>query len=246
MRKQIRILITAGPTHEPVDCVRFLGNRSSGRMGAALAHAAAAAGHRVTLLMGPVGHSPVCDGCEVHRFRTCADLSALLDVHVAAADVLIMAAAVADYTPVPLAAISGGKFRRGDGGERVMLELVPTQDLLAKVARTRRHDQLLVGFALEPREQMLASARAKLERKGVDLVVANPLESMDSGEIEAVVVRADGEVRPPERLMHKEAMARWFMAHLAGDIVRICHQNVSPASEEGVGDCSLLPGVMNR
>ncbi len=246
MREQTHIVITAGPTHEPVDCVRFLGNRSSGRMGIALAHAAVEAGHRVTLLLGPVAHRPACEGCEVHRFRTCADLSVLLDAHAASADVLIMAAAVADYTPVPLAAISGGKFRRLDHGERVLLELVPTEDLLARVARTRRDNQLLVGFALEPREQMIASAHAKLVRKRVDLVVANPLESMDASEIEAVIVRAEGEVRPPELLMTKEAFAGWFMAFLADDVARVCYQSKAAASESGVSDCSLLNGGMNR
>jgi phosphopantothenoylcysteine synthetase/decarboxylase len=182
----------------------------------------------------------------VHRFRTCADLGVLLDAHAASADVLIMAAAVADYTPVPLAAISGGKFRRLDHGERVLLELVPTEDLLARVARTRRDNQLLVGFALEPREQMIASAHAKLVRKRVDLVVANPLESMDASEIEAVIVRAEGEVRPPELLMTKEAFAGWFMAFLADDVSRVCYQSKAAASESGVSDCSLLNGGMNR
>ncbi|MCX5688823.1 MAG: phosphopantothenoylcysteine decarboxylase [Planctomycetota bacterium] len=246
MREQVRVVITAGPTHEPVDCVRFLGNRSSGRMGMALAHAAAEAGHQVTLLLGPVGHAASCDGVAVHRFRTCTDLGALLDVHAASADVLIMAAAVADYRPVPLAAISGGKFRRGESGARVLLELVPTEDLLAKVARGRRADQLLVGFALEPREEMIASAHAKLVRKGVDLVVANPLESMDAGAIEGVIVRPEGEVRPPEPLMTKEAFARWFMSFLADDIMRVCYQGGASASETGVRDCSFSSGGLNR
>lgn len=125
-----------------------------------------------------------------------------------------MAAAVADYRPRPNPAMSGGKFRRTSAP--LTLELEPTPDLLAGVASRRSPGQLLVGFALEPREELLASAKAKLERKKIDLVVGNPLETMDSDAIEAIVISRDGrEARPPGSngtpAMPKGAFAGWLL-----------------------------------
>ena len=209
----IKLLITAGPTHEPIDAVRFLGNRSSGRMGVAIADAAADLGFAVTLLLGPVHVKPRHPGVRVERFRTVDDLQALLGAHVPHADGLIMAAAVADYRPKPLAALSGGKFRRTGGN--VMLELEPTPDLLAGVGATRRAEQLLIGFALEPRDEMLSSARRKIEKKNIEICIANPLETMDAADIEAVVVHRDGELETPPSKMSKEAFANWMMSRYA-------------------------------
>lgn len=206
------LLITAGPTHEPIDAVRYLGNRSSGRMGVALADAAAAAGHSTTLLLGPSALLPASPSVRVHRFITTSDLQILLREHAPRADILIMAAAVADYRPKPLAALSGGKFRRTS--EKIMLELEPTQDLLAEVGATRRAEQLLVGFALEPREEMIESARRKIEKKNIDLCIANPLETIDAPEIEAVLVYRDGRIEPGPGRMKKEQFAVWFIAKL--------------------------------
>lgn len=208
-----RMLITAGPTHEPIDAVRFLGNRSSGRMGIALAQAASAAGHRVVLLLGPTGVSFDDSSVRVIRFRTAEDLRELLAQETPRADIVVMAAAVADYRPKPLAEISGGKFRRSD--RPAVLELEPTPDLLAEVSRRRHPGQRLIGFALEPRAEMIASARAKLERKGVDLVVANPLETMDALEIEGVVVGPGGlAIHPPRVSMSKPEFASWLVGVL--------------------------------
>ncbi len=187
-----RVLITSGPTHEPIDRVRFLGNRSSGRFGSALADVAAAQGHRTVVLQGPVKFSPLRTDVEVRNFSTCSDLQTLLRQSTGGFDILIMAAAVADYRPKPNPALSGGKFRRTNAP--LTLELEPTPDLLAEVSATRQPGQLLVGFALEPRADLLESARAKLERKRIDMVVANPLEAMDSPEAEVTVVYADGRV----------------------------------------------------
>jgi phosphopantothenoylcysteine decarboxylase/phosphopantothenate--cysteine ligase len=206
------MLITAGPTHEPIDAVRFIGNRSSGRLGHALAAEAATRGWLVTLLMGP-GTIPTRDPPDsrttILRFQTAADLQGLLRAQARNADVVVMAAAVADFRPK--AALDGpkGKIRRKDAD--LVLRLEPTPDLLAEVASNRRKGQLLVGFALEPREAMIVSAREKLERKGVDLVVANPLETMDSESIEAVVIGRDGfETKTPERVS-KAAFAPWLL-----------------------------------
>lgn len=212
-----RMLITAGPTHEPIDAVRFIGNRSSGRMGVAIAEAAANAGWDVTLLLGPMTIVPEDARVKVIRFRTCDDLRGLLATHVSAADVLVMAAAVADYRPKVDPAFQGGKFRRT--GQKMVLELEPTPDLLAEVSRTRRtgpvDGQLMVGFALEPRDELLQSAKDKLARKGVDMVVANPLETMDSSEIEGLIVSRDGETRPTSGVrMSKVAFAAWLVERI--------------------------------
>jgi len=207
------MLITAGPTHEPIDAVRFIGNRSSGRLGSALAIEAAARGWAVTLLMGPGGVLPPAQSSidsmvRVLRFRTAADLQGLLREHVEEADVLVMAAAVADFRPKDGAKF-GGKFRRKDA--ELVLTLEPTPDLLAEVAGSRRPEQLMVGFALEPREEMMKSAREKLERKRVDLVVANPLETMDSENIEAVVIGRDGFEERTAGAVSKAAFAPWLL-----------------------------------
>ncbi|MBX3378216.1 MAG: phosphopantothenoylcysteine decarboxylase [Phycisphaeraceae bacterium] len=203
------LLITAGPTHEPIDAVRFLGNRSSGRLGVALADEAARRGWAVTLLLGPVTRTPSDSRVRVVRFRTCADLEALLAEEAPKCRVLVMAAAVADYRPKVDPAFFGGKFRRKN--EKLTLELEPTPDLLAQVAAKRKPDQLLVGFALEPREELLASARQKLERKKIDMVVGNPLETMDGESIEAIVLGKDGTEVRTGGVLSKTEFAPWLM-----------------------------------
>jgi phosphopantothenoylcysteine decarboxylase/phosphopantothenate--cysteine ligase len=188
-------------------------------MGVALADEAARAGWEVVLLLGPVAVVPSEAGVRVMRFRTCEDLRVLLDAEVVGADVLVMAAAVADYRPKVDPAFQGGKFRRT--GQKMVLELEPTPDLLAGVSVRRRADQLMVGFALEPRQELLESARAKLERKGVDMVVANPLETMDSPDIEGMLVTARGVIRPDGAeadaagRMSKGAFAAWLVRRIA-------------------------------
>lgn len=121
---------------------------------------------------------------------------------------VVMAAAVADYRPKVDPAMWNGKFRRVAGNLR--LELEPTPDLLAEVSASRKPGQLLIGFALEPRGELVASALAKLERKGVDLVVGNPLETMDSPEIEATLFARGGTATPAPK-MSKDAFAAWLM-----------------------------------
>lgn len=211
-----RVLITAGPTHEPIDAVRFLGNRSSGTLGVALALAAAERGHSVTLLLGPTAMGLTDTRVRLRRFRTAADLEALLKEEAPACDLLIMAAAVADYRPVTPPGLdpATGKLRRED--KRLTIELEPTADLLAGCAARRKPGQQIVGFALEPRERMLASARAKLERKKVDAIVANPLETMDAPTIEATLVRADGADERTDGPIDKARFADWLLDRLLG------------------------------
>ncbi|QOJ01605.1 MAG: phosphopantothenoylcysteine decarboxylase [Phycisphaeraceae bacterium] len=208
-----RLLITAGPTHEPIDDVRYLGNRSSGRLGVALADEAARRGWTTTLLLGPTAVTPSDSRVAVRRFRTCAELQHLLDAEWPPADTLIMAAAVADYRPLPPATHPGEpphKIRRADGPLTLTLE--PTPDLLAHLAASRRPGQSIVGFALEPRETLFDAAADKLRRKGVDLIVANPLETMDSHDIDAIVLAREGPAIPPPGPMPKPAFARWLLS----------------------------------
>lgn len=209
----LRILITAGPTHETIDAVRFIGNRSSGRLGRNLADEAAERGWDTTLCLGPVMDPTTSHGrVRTLRFASCADLERLLEAEMPKADVLVMAAAVSDYRPIPEEADPDGKRRRT--GEDMVLRLESTPDLLAGCAARRRPGQLLIGFALEPADQMIASARRKLERKNVDAIVANPLETMDAGGIRATLVARpelgiDG--TETDGKISKTAFASWLL-----------------------------------
>lgn len=203
------MLITAGPTHEPIDAVRYLANRSSGRMGLSLAEAALARGHTVTLLLGPSALCPP-PGADVHAFTSTADLERLLETHWPQSDVLLMTAAVADYRP---ARMPQGKIRRSASALR--LELEPTPDLLAAAVAAARPGQTVIGFALEPAEELEGAARAKLGAKGAHAIVANPLETMGSRTIWAIVLLPDGRVlRPPGGTLSKRAFADWLLDQL--------------------------------
>ena len=199
-----RLLITAGPTHEPIDAVRYLANRSSGKLGVALAAAGRAAGWDVTLLLGPSCVPPPADA-HVERFESTADLAGLLDEHFGGCDVLVMAAAVADYRPVRSTA---GKLPRT--AEKRTIELEPTPDLVAACAERKRPDQHVIGFALETPERLNARAAEKLSRKRLDAIVANPLATMGGGEIEATIMTASGETHSPGS-MTKQEFARWLI-----------------------------------
>ena len=204
-----RVLISAGPTHEPIDAVRYLGNRSSGRLGVCLAETAVAMGCTTTLLLGPSSQAPAKHSAlTIHRFQSCADLETLLKETWPAQDLLFMAAAVADYRPVHTN--EHGKLRRTPG--TVSLELEPTPDLLAELAGQSRPDQLRIGWALEPREELMDSARAKLARKQLDAIIANPLNTVDSKEIEPTLILADGSIHtPPTKCLSKTDFAGWLL-----------------------------------
>ncbi len=187
-----RVLVTAGGTREPIDGVRFVGNRSSGRMGVALADEALARGADVTTLLANAALRPA--GGAVVETPTAADLEREAVARAAEADVVLMAAAVADYRP--LAPLAGKRPRDG----RWTLELEPTVDILARIGAARRPGQVLVGFAAEAGEG-LDRARRKRERKGVDFVVLNDVSRPDIGfdvdRNEVVLVGADGDERLP-------------------------------------------------
>ncbi|MCA3005209.1 MAG: phosphopantothenoylcysteine decarboxylase [Planctomycetaceae bacterium] len=226
-----RLLITAGPTHEPIDSVRFIGNRSSGKLGIAIAQAAARRGDRVTLLLGPVGTETTAladTGVVTRRFRTSADLQTLLVRHFRSCDLLIMAAAVADFRPKrPPAA--GEKLKRSAQG--LTLRLEPTPDLVAACAAARRtrHPQQIVGFALEPASRLAWSAKEKLIRKRLNAVVANPLETMDSDRIHATVYGFD-DGRPTALAATGSRLAK---AAFGPWLLRVIDQLPPHASPEG-------------
>jgi phosphopantothenoylcysteine decarboxylase / phosphopantothenate---cysteine ligase len=167
------VLITAGPTREDLDPVRFLTNRSSGKMGYALAEAAIRRGAHVILVSGPTELDPPEKGDWV-PVRTAEEMRRAVLDHFGAANIVIMAAAVADYRP---AAASATKMKRSS--ERVMLELEPTPDILAELGRDKAN-RVLIGFAAET-EHVAENARAKLARKGADVIVANDVTQEGAG-----------------------------------------------------------------
>jgi phosphopantothenoylcysteine decarboxylase/phosphopantothenate--cysteine ligase len=171
----LRVLITAGPTREPLDPVRYLTNRSSGKMGYALAEAAIARGAEVVLVSGPVSLSaPV--GAQVVRVTTASEMAEACRVYAEHADVIIASAAVADYTP---ATVAEQKIKKsGDGS--FTLTLTPTEDILKGLGQRKRPGQILVGFAAET-ENVLAHAKAKLETKNLDMIVANDVTQPGAG-----------------------------------------------------------------
>lgn len=192
----VRALLTAGPTREPIDPVRFISNASSGRQAAALASEALARGWSVDVVSGPL-EVELPPGAARHPVSTAAEmLEACLRLH-PSADVVIGAAAVSDYRP---ARFSPAKRRRGDGAW--ILELVPTPDILGELGRAKG-DRIHAGFALES-EDLVENARRKLREKNLDLIVANPVEAIGSAESRYHLVSADGSVRELGRLSKVE------------------------------------------
>ncbi|MFE0136681.1 bifunctional phosphopantothenoylcysteine decarboxylase/phosphopantothenate--cysteine ligase CoaBC [Streptomyces sp. NPDC059037] len=189
------VVVSAGGTREPLDPVRFLGNRSSGKQGYALARSAAARGARVTLLSANAA-LPDPAGVDVVPVGTAVQLREAVLKAAADADAVVMAAAVADFRPETYAT---GKIKKKDGQEPAPIALVRNPDILAEIAGDRpRPGQVVVGFAAET-DDVLANGRAKLARKGCDLLVVNEVgerKTFGSEENEAVVLGADGSETP--------------------------------------------------
>jgi phosphopantothenoylcysteine decarboxylase/phosphopantothenate--cysteine ligase len=191
----MRVLITAGPTYEPIDPVRFIGNRSSGQMGAALASAALAGGHSVTLILGPVT-APMPENVRRIDVFSSRDMHAAVLHEFPQHDLLIMAAAVADFRPK---SVNEQKVERGG---TMTIELESTEDILAAAGAIKRPDQRTIGFSLVRRGD-LARSREKLRRKNADLIVYNPLDTMSSKTIESILLWPDG--RTEELPMREKA-----------------------------------------
>lgn len=182
--RAVRILVTAGPTRERIDAVRWITNASSGKMGYALAAAARSHGHSVTLVSGPCALD--CpNGVERVFVESAIDMKRAVDARFRSCDIVLMAAAVADYRP---RRAHRGKIKKT--AETLTLELVRNPDILAGLGKKKK-GQVLVGFALETKN-LLHSAKEKLERKRLDLIVANGPENLDSGRATVTIVAKDG------------------------------------------------------
>jgi phosphopantothenoylcysteine decarboxylase / phosphopantothenate---cysteine ligase len=207
----LRVLVTAGGTREPIDAVRYVGNRSSGRMGVALAADAARRGAEVVLIGANLALDPP-PGVHLIAVTTAAELEQAARAEFPACDVLLMAAAVADFKP---AQASDGKIKKADRAE-LEVRLEPTTDVLAALAAERRDGQTLVGFAAEHGEGARDHARAKLARKGLDAVVLNDVSQpgigFDSEDNEVVVITPTGEHDVPRG--PKSAVAVAILDHV--------------------------------
>ena len=194
----LRVLVTAGGTQEPIDSVRFVGNRSSGRMGFALGAEAVRRGAEVTLIAANVT-LPKPDGVRLVEVATAAELESAARAEHPDTDVLLMAAAVADFRPL---AATGAKIKK-EGREGLTLSFEPTADILQALSKLRRPGQTLVGFAAEHGESGSEQARAKLARKGLDAIVVNDISRADIGfdapDNEVVIVTGAGERAVPRR-----------------------------------------------
>lgn len=191
----VRVLVTAGGTREPIDEVRFIGNRSSGRMGVALAAEASSRGAKVTLILANGDVDPAC-AADVIRVETADELSSALDREFPDCDLLLMAAAVADFRPSGPAA---GKIDKSLGTPRIELEPVP--DLLCGLATRRREGQTLIGFAAEHGDGVLR-AKGKLEAKGLDGIVFNDISQpgigFDSQDNAVTLISRSGTAEVPQ------------------------------------------------
>ena len=170
-----KILISAGPTHEPIDPVRFIGNRSSGLMGIELAKAFASCGAEVNLVLGPSKYVVEHPNISVTRVTTAAEMYQSVTSLYGNADITVMAAAVADFTP---SHTEKEKIKKEEGIESIVLK--PTKDILKELGAKKRNDQLLIGFALET-ENETQNATKKLQSKNLDLIVLNSLKDKGAG-----------------------------------------------------------------
>ncbi|MGA0845325.1 MAG: phosphopantothenoylcysteine decarboxylase [Luteolibacter sp.] len=211
----MRVLVTAGPTREPIDPVRFLSNRSSGRMGYELAAAFQHSGHSVLLISGPTALD-VPDGVDFIPVETAGEMDEAVRGQIGRMDVAVFAAAVADYTP---AVLEGQKIKKS--AESYRLELVRTPDILGAARQEMGFGGTLVGFAAET-EHLLQNAREKLDRKRCDLIIANlvstPGIGFDAVDNEVTLLTKDAVTALPRASKHD-------LAHRLVDVILEIHQS---------------------
>jgi phosphopantothenoylcysteine synthetase/decarboxylase len=198
----VTFLITAGPTREAVDPLRYISNRSSGKMGYAIADAALDAGHDVILISGPVNLAPPRNAKFV-SVSTSDEMFDAVHQHADSSDICVLCAAVADYKP---AQVSPVKIKKRVAG--ISLELIPTRDILQSLGQRHKRKFLLVGFAAET-DHLEANARKKLRKKNCDIIVANDARvGMESDENELLILFRDGEMkkisRAPKKILARE------------------------------------------
>ena len=197
-------LITAGPTREPIDPVRYISNRSSGRMGYAIAEAALDVGHDVILISGPVDLEPPVNA-KFSSVSTSDEMFEAVHRHADESDVCVLCAAVADYKP---AQVSPVKIKKST--DAISIQLVATRDILQSLGRQRARKFLLVGFAAET-DHLEANAAKKLREKNCDIIVANDARiAMESDENELLILFRDGETkkisRAPKKILARELL----------------------------------------
>ena len=194
-------LITAGPTREPIDPVRYISNRSSGKMGYAIAETALDAGHDVILISGPVNLAPP-HKAKFISVSTSDEMFDAVHQYADSSDICVLCAAVADYKP---AEVSSVKIKKG--GAQVSLELIPTRDILESLGQRQNRQFLLVGFAAET-DHLEANATRKLREKNCDMIVANDARvGMETDENELLILFANGETKKISRA------PKTFLAH---------------------------------
>ncbi len=207
----MNILITAGPTREYLDDVRYLSNASTGRMGYALATAAVAAGHAVTLVTGPTSLPTPAGLIQVHRVESARQMLAAVEQEFAAADVLVACAAVSDYRVREQFA---GKLKR-EKQETLLLELVRNPDIVHQMSERRQEGQTIIGFALEAADGE-QNARDKLRRKGLDAIVLNAVSAIGAEQNDVVVYFADDQV--PRRVMGPKGLVAEELISIAREL----------------------------
>ena len=213
METQKTILITAGPTREKIDAVRFITNRSTGKMGYALAKAAVNQGFRVILISG-VTNLPKVDGTEFIQIESAAEMAEAVKKYADSADFIIMSAAVADYRPK---FVHTNKMKKTDGDLTLILER--TEDILKYLGENKKPNQLLIGFAAET-DDLIANAKGKLERKNLDYIIANDVSKSDRGfgsDNNAVtILKRDGS-REDINLLDKSELAEILITKICGN-----------------------------
>jgi phosphopantothenoylcysteine decarboxylase/phosphopantothenate--cysteine ligase len=222
----LKLLVSAGGTREPIDEVRFVGNRSSGKMGFAIAEQAAARGAEVTVVAANVALDRNPDITYIN-VSTAAELEQAIREHFPASDALVMSAAVADFTP---ATPKAGKIKKA-GRKKMKVKLVSTNDVLAGLKDIRREGQIVVGFAAEAGEALLPEAQRKLEAKGLDMIVANDIADPTIGfEVDAnqvTLITKGGEPEHPPR---------GTKAQIASAILDRVETLLRPADRESAAD----------
>jgi phosphopantothenoylcysteine synthetase/decarboxylase len=205
---RVTFVITAGPTREPIDPVRYISNRSSGKMGYAIADAALDAGHDVILISGPVNLAPPRN-TKFISVSTSDEMFDAVDQHADSSDICVLCAAVADYKPVEVSPV---KIKKR--AAQVSLELIPTCDILQSLGRRPDRKFLLVGFAAET-DHLEANATKKLREKNCDIIVANDARiGMETDENELLILFRNGETkkisRAPKTLLARELVKNFF------------------------------------
>jgi len=205
----VRFLVTAGPTREPIDPVRYISNRSSGKMGYAIAEAALDAGHDVILISGPVNIEPP-RGAKLVSVSTSDEMFASVHRHADNCDVCVLCAAVADYKPV-----KASRTKIEKRGDKFSLDLVPTRDILDSLGHKQHRQFVLVGFAAET-DHVEENATKKLRAKNCDIIVANDVSRVDSGmesdANEVIILFRNGE---------KKKISRASKKNIARELVKI-------------------------